>query len=77
MSEIYTANDLLKFLFNETTAEESLHIQHLLKHNVQATEEFQQLKETLSRLDQESLDPHPTSVKLILEHSAKNTKELI
>jgi hypothetical protein len=77
MSEIYTANDLLRFLFNETTAEESLHIQHLLKHHQKASEEYQQFKEMLGKLDEESLLPHPTSIQLIMEHSAKNTKELI
>jgi hypothetical protein len=77
MSEIYTANDLLRFMFNETSAEETIHIQHLLKHNTQAKEEYDGLKEMLAKVEESSLDPHPTSVKLILEHSAKNTKELI
>lgn len=77
MSEIYTANDLLRFMFNETTAEESVHIQHLLKHNIQAQEEYNGFQEMLTKLEENSLDPHPTSVKLIMEHSAKSAKELI
>lgn len=77
MSEIYTANDLLRFMFNETTDEEAVHIQYLLNHNVKAKEEYENLKEMLGKVDESSLDPHPTSVKLIMEYSAKNAKELI
>jgi hypothetical protein len=77
MSEIYTANDLLRFIFNETSAEESIHIQHLLKHNLQAKEEYDGLNDMLAKVEESGLDPHPTSVQLILEHSAKSAKELI
>jgi hypothetical protein len=50
MSEIYTANDLLRFMFNETTAEEAVHIQHLLKHNIQAKEEYEGFQDMLTKL---------------------------
>jgi hypothetical protein len=77
MPKIYTANDLISFIYNETSTEQSIHVEHLLKHNVKAKEEFDVLKETIDMLDAESLDPHPTSLKIIMEHSAKNAKELI
>lgn len=69
MSEIYTANDLIRFIYKETSAEENIHIQHLIQHNLQAAEAYKELLHTIGSLEQVSLDAHPTSIQLILEHS--------
>lgn len=77
MSEIYTANDLIRFIYQETSPAETANIQHLLQHNAQAKEEYLQLQETLKMLDDVALDPHPTSISIIMEHSHKQAAELI
>ena len=69
MSEIYTANDLIRFIYKETSAEENIHIQHLIQHNIQAAEEYKELLITVDALSEVSLNAHPTSIQLILEHS--------
>lgn len=69
MSEIYTANDLIRYIYKETSAEENIHIQHLIQHNLQAAEEYKELLNTIGSLEQVSLDAHPTSIQLIMEHS--------
>ncbi|MES2779385.1 MAG: hypothetical protein V4651_05750 [Bacteroidota bacterium] len=69
MSEIYTANDLIRYIYEETSAEENVHIQHLIQHNLKAAEEFKELLSTIGSLEQVSLNAHPTSIQLILEHS--------
>jgi hypothetical protein len=77
MSEIYTQDDLIRYIYNETSAEENQHIQHLLQHNLAAKEEFESLKEMVGALDNASLEPDPTSIKIIMEHAHKQTEELI
>jgi hypothetical protein len=69
MSEIYTANDLIRYIYNETSASENIHIQHLIHHNAQAEEEYKELKATINSLETVSLDAHPTTIQLILEHA--------
>lgn len=68
MSEIYTANDLIRYIYKETSAEENVHIQHLIQHNLQAVDEFKELSATIGSLEDVSLDAHPTSISLIMEH---------
>jgi hypothetical protein len=77
MSEIYNQDDLIRYIYNETSAEENLHIQHLLQHNLSAKEEYESLKEMIGTLDNASLDPDPTSIQIIMEHAHKQTEELI
>lgn len=74
MSEIYTANDLIRYIYKETTADENVHIQHLIQHNLQAADEFKELSATIGSLDNVPLDAHPTSISLILEHFHKQAE---
>lgn len=76
MSEIYTENDLIRYIYRETTAEENIHIQHLIQQNLAAKEAFESLKEMIGTLDSASLDPDPTSIRIIMEH-AHEQAELI
>jgi len=77
MPEIYTANDLIRYIYKETTAEENLHIRHLLNHNVAAREEFDAFTEITCALNSNAINAHPTSIQLVLEHSLKQAAELI
>jgi hypothetical protein len=71
MSKIYT-EDLIRFLYNETTAEETRVINLAVAASPALRQELDVLKETLTQLDSLALDPHPTSVKMVLEESAKH-----
>lgn len=77
MSEIYTTNNLIRFIYQETSPAETANIQHLLQHHSEAKEEYLQLQETLKMLDGVALNPHPTSIAIIMEHAHKQAAELI
>lgn len=77
MSEIYTANDLIRFIYKETTPLESANIQFLIQHNLAAKEEYESLLELTTSFADASLDPDPTSVNIIMEYSHNQAAELI
>lgn len=71
MSKIYTANDLLRYIYRETTSQENIEILQQLGEDAALKEEFEQQLSTILSLSEAELDPHPTSVNIILEHSLK------
>lgn len=77
MSEIYTPNDLIRYIYKETSTAETANIQHFIQHNAQAKEEYESLMETLDVLPDVSLNANPTSIQLILEYAHKQAPELI
>jgi hypothetical protein len=77
MSKIYTPNDFIRFIYQETSQAEASNIQHLVSHNVKAKEELDSLREILGMLDEVALDAHPTSIQLVLEHAHRLAEEVI
>ena len=75
MRKIYT-NDLIRFIYNETTIEESKFIHLSLQSNQTLKAEYELLKESIHQLDSISLLPHPSSVKIIMEESFKQSAEM-
>jgi hypothetical protein len=71
MPEIYTSNDLIRFIYNETSPSETNFINNLIEVDAQASAEFEQLQETVSSLESVSLNAHPTSINLIMEYAHK------
>ena len=69
MPEIYTSNDLIRFIYNETSPSETNFINDLVELDEQAAAEFEQLNETVSSLESVSLNAHPTSINLIMEYA--------
>ena len=77
MSKIYTSNDFIRFIYQETSQAEASNIQHFISHNLQAKEELDSLREILGMLDEVDLDAHPTSIQLVLEHAHRLDEEVI
>ncbi len=75
MRKIYT-NDLIRFIYNETTIEESNPIRLSLQLNPMLKAEYELLKESINQLDSISLLPHPSSIKIIMEESFKQSAEM-
>lgn len=73
MRKIYT-DDLIRFIYHETTAAESNAISLALQSDPQLSAEYTQLAETLGQLDSISLSPDPTSIAIIMEKAGR--KEL-
>jgi hypothetical protein len=74
MAKIYT-DDLIRFIYHETTSEESNDISVALLSNSYLMAEFELLNETIAQLDSISMNPHPTSIKIIMEESRKQSAE--
>ncbi|MCU0423306.1 MAG: hypothetical protein MUC81_10895 [Bacteroidia bacterium] len=71
MHQNITSESLISYYYNELTPSDSAFIEEALKCNTELLEEYQQLEETLGLMDQIELLPNPTSIALIMEHSAK------
>jgi hypothetical protein len=69
MPEIYTSNDLVRFIYNETEPSETNFIMELIELDAEVAAEFEQLQETVSLVESASLNAHPTSINLILEYA--------
>jgi hypothetical protein len=70
MPEIYTDEVLILFIYNELTSEQHNVIQEALQVNPDLYRRFDELLRTMAQLDTLRLDPHPSSVEIILEQSA-------
>lgn len=71
MPKIYTPNDLIRYIYKETTASENLNLDKILKTNEQAAESLESFQTMVDQLHEAELMPNPTSVSLILEYSQK------
>jgi hypothetical protein len=74
MAKIYT-EDLIRFIYHETTAEESNDISVEVLSNSYLMQEFELLNETITQLDSMSLLPSPTSIKIIMEESRRQSAQ--
>jgi hypothetical protein len=70
MPEIYTDDILILFIYNELTPEQHNVIQEALQVNPELYRRFDELLRTMAQMDTLRLEPHPTSVEIILEQSA-------
>jgi hypothetical protein len=75
MRKIYT-DDLIRFIYNETTIEQNKFICLSLQSNPTLKSECELLKESIHQLDAISLLPHPSSIKIIMEESFKQSAEM-
>ncbi len=60
--------DLVRFLYNETTTEETLKIESALLYDFQLKEEYNQLKETVDELMEFSCSPSEKTIESILSY---------
>ena len=74
MAKIYT-DDLIRFIYNETTTEESNDISVAILSNNYLMAEYESLSETISQLDSISMIPSPTSIKINMEEARKQSAE--
>jgi len=62
MTKTFTQNDLIRFIYDETSHVESTEIQHALLCDYKLQEEYKNLSSTKSMLD-ELMEPSPSSKK--------------
>ena len=69
MIKIFTQNDLIKFLYHETSEEESREISNALKCDSELQAMFNDLKASVEQLDKASLEPSQSAILSILAYS--------
>ena len=75
MEQTCTHNDLLRFIYRETTLDEELAIKTQIAENPALAEEFRMMMETVNELDSISLEPSETSINIILDASREMVEE--
>jgi len=75
MRNHFTPNDLIRFIYRETSSEEDAQIRLQLAEDSELAVEFNRLIETVNMLDEFKLEPSETSVNLILEYSQEQIEE--
>ncbi len=73
MTKIFTENDLIRFIYEETTEAESLAIKDALMCNHELQEVYNDLMEMKTTLDTNHLSPGKHVVNNILNYSRKFT----
>jgi hypothetical protein len=67
----FTPEHLIASLYNETDSQIHQELLSELKNDAALADEFSDLSEVIGMLDDAGLDPHPSSVAIIMEYSAK------
>ena len=75
MIQNFTPEDLIRFIYRETTPQEDLSIRKWLMDDVEAFETFQNLSDTVSSLHVKNMEPSETSVSILLEFSKLSAHE--
>lgn len=74
MIKTFTQIDLIRFLYHETSEEETKEINKALLCESELQEQFKELKDLRKELDALHLEPSPTSVQNIINY-AKGLQE--
>ena len=68
MQKIST-EDLIQYLYNETSSSQNILIKEALEQDWNLREEYEQLKETIEEIGQLSFSPSSTTIDNILKHA--------
>lgn len=71
-----TQNDLVRYLYNETSDKKSELIQEALETDMSLRETFNALLLSKKNLEETNLSPRPEAVDKILQYAGKNEKHL-
>jgi len=75
MTNYFTPNDLIRFIYHEMTPAEEAQIRMQLAADAKLAAELHRLTDVVSMLDDAELQPSETSVNLILEYSREQIEE--
>lgn len=75
MTHNFTPNDLIRFIYRETSPQEDFSIKQWIIEDAAASHMFQKLAETSSALDMEEMEPSESSVNIILDFSKETAHE--
>lgn len=69
MKQYFTQLDLIRYIYRETTAAESIEIAEALSENPLLREEYQELFESYLQLPKAKFSPRPSALQNILSYS--------
>lgn len=72
----FTPEDLVQYLYNETSGQKIAAIKAALKTDWDLQESFEQLVEAQKNLEEIKLSPRDEAVKKILQHTSKKAGQL-
>ena len=72
-----TTEDLLLFIYGETTSEQSIIIKKALENDWKLQEEYKTLLAEIGQLDELNFSPSNKVIDSILEYSKKNLEQVI
>jgi hypothetical protein len=65
----FTPEDMIRFLYNEMTAEEAKSLLQAMENDWSIKEKFEVLKEAMSNLDTLHYSPRPQSIQAIMQYA--------
>lgn len=76
MNKNITQNDLIRFIYQETTKEENFQILQDLDENFELREELNTLMRTLNMLNELSFNPSDSTLKILNEEASSSSFEM-
>lgn len=70
--DIYTSENMIRYLYNETSTEETAAIKHALDTNWILREKFESIKRTANGLNSLIQSPRPSVIQSILNYAGIN-----
>ena len=70
----FTTDDLVRFIYNETTAEESSAIKKAILENLDLAKTYQGMLTAKEELEQGKLNPSDSSIEIIMQYSRSTVK---
>lgn len=70
----FTQDDLVRFVYNETSAEESMKIKKAILENLDLAKAYQGMLTAKEELEQGKLNPSDSSINIIMKHSRSTAR---
>lgn len=77
MRKVYTTDDLIRFIYRETSENEERGIMEQLTSDESFLQEYRTIVKTVTALDEKPMEPHPTSLSIIMEYSASLNEKTV
>ena len=74
MTQTFTREDLLRFIYKEITADEATAVKRAILADAELAAEYQAMLTVKEDLDAQFLEPSQTSVNIILQHAMQEVE---
>jgi hypothetical protein len=77
MIKTFTQDDLVRYIYQETTIEENIEIEQALLFDKALISDYEELMTVSSALDELGMEPSQNTINSILKYSKSYTKQLV